>query len=223
MRAGFLFKKLVLWVVVFAFTNVCAIGSFYALYTTKIHMKTEFHFLVSEEKSVAAGVEFAKLEGGAGYILRYNGKDYVVLSVYLSEKDASFVQEALSNQNRQTSLICLSFTSLYFRGTQQRKVGVYVGALQTFYECLSILERNIERLESGMTQEKCRAVLLELKRQFSYMYEIYANVYPDFAVLCGKLVGELQNIVEDIVYASRLRYILCDAVDGYLRLSKEFS
>ena len=112
MRAGFLFKKLVVWVCILFFLLICVIGIFCKLYVKKVDLKASFHFLVLEEKSVEAGAEFIKLEGGAGYILRYDGKDYAVLSVYLSQEDASAVQKVLALQNRQTDLITVSMPRL---------------------------------------------------------------------------------------------------------------
>ncbi len=223
MRAGFLLKKLILWGVILVFLGVCGVCLYGRLYLKKWELNTEFHFLVSEEKSVEAGAEFIKLEGGAGYVLRYQDKDYVVLSVYLSQKDAESVQEVLSLQNRQTKLISISSKTLYFRGKKQwKKAGMYVGALRTFHACLSVLEESITRLEGGMTQEKNKGILKDLKNQLVYMSEVYASTYPTFSLLCSHLVTQLQNEGEKVVYASRMRYILCEAVSEYLNESKQF-
>lgn len=224
MRAGFLFKQLIIWLIIITFLAVCAVAVFFRYYAVKVALEVEFHFLVSEEKSVEAGAEMMKLEGGAGYILRYNNKDYAVLSVYLSQEDAQSVQEVLSLQNRRADLICLSTKTLCFRGkTLRKKVDLYMGALRTFYSCLIVLEENITRLEKGLTQEKSKGSLTGLKRQLYYMSEVYADAYPDFSSLCGKMERQLQIECGGVVYASRLRYILCEAVDGYLDLTEKFA
>lgn len=224
MRAGFLFKKIILWIIILFFFMACVIGAFCRLYVKKVDLKTSFHFLVSEEKSVEAGAEFIKLEGGAGYILRYENKDYAVLSVYLSQEDASSVQEVLSLQNRQTQLISVSAPILCFFGKKQcKKENVYVGALRTLYACLTVLEETVSKLEKGMTQEKSKGILAGLKKQLSYMSEVYADGYPAFSVLCEDLAGKLPTDKESVIYASRLRYLQCEAVDGYLNVTKEFS
>ena len=179
MRAGFLFKKLSLSLIIIAFVTVGAVALFFRYYAVKVALDVEFHFLVSEEKSVEAGAEIMKLEGGAGYILRYKDKEYAVLSVYLSQEDALSVQEVLSLQNKRAHLLCLSTKSLCFRGKRLRKkVSLYMGALQTFYAYLVLLEENITRLEVGLTQEKSKGLLTGLKRQLSYISEVYADVYP---------------------------------------------
>jgi hypothetical protein len=108
MRAGFLFKKLSLSLIIIAFVTVGAVALVFRYYAVKVALDVEFHFLVSEEKSVEAGAEIMKLEGGAGYILRYKDKEYAVLSVYLSQEDACLCKKFyLYKTNEHIYFVCL--------------------------------------------------------------------------------------------------------------------
>ena len=224
MQTGFLYKKLLAYALVVVTLLLTALGLLYRFYPQTVDVSIKFHFLVSEEKSVEAGAEFIKLEGGAGYLLRHGGKDYAVLSVYLREKDGLAVQEVLSSQSRQTRLLSVCVTKLCFRGKNERnKKGIYVGALQSLYSCLVVLEDSVARLEKGLTQEKAKGILTELKNQLSFMSEIYADGYAAFSSLCLDLAKKLEDKKEKILYVSDLRYLLCETVEGCLDLTEEFT
>lgn len=223
MQTGFLLKKIFAYV----FAVTLAVLPFclsYRFYPQSVDAGIAFHFLVSEEKSVEAGAEFIKLEGGAGYLLRRDSKEYAVLSVYLHEKDGLAVQEVLSLQSRNTRLFSVRVNKLRFRGKKERnKMGLYVGALQSLYGCIAVLEDGVARLEKGLTQDKAKGILSELKNQLSFMSEIYADGYAAFSSLCGELAHKLQTKNEEILYVGDLRYLLCEAVEGYLDLTEEFT
>lgn len=196
----------------------------YCFYPYIISYSTHFHFLVSEDTRVEASAEFIKLEGGAGYLLRENGRDYVVLSVYLEKADGLAVQEVLATKNTKTRLISIGIDRLVFRGKKEsEKSSLYLGALQSLYGCLCVLEQTVECLEKGMTQGKTKEILSQLKAQLFFMADVYANPYGVFAALCRSVATKLAEKSEGIVYTNKLRYLLCETVEGYLRVAKNFT
>ena len=97
MRTDFLYKNRFLFLCFGAvFLLIVGLCSVYRFYPHKVSISAQFHFLVSEDTRIEASAEFIKLEGGAGYLLRENGRDYVVLSVYLDKVDGLAVQEVLA-------------------------------------------------------------------------------------------------------------------------------
>lgn len=225
MKTGFLYKnRFLLSCLCIVFLFVAEIFFSYCFYPYKISYSVQFHFLVSEDTRVEASAEFVKLEGGAGYLLRENGRDYVVLAVYLEKTDGLSVQEVLAAQNKQTHLISMGIDRLIFRGKKERKKSrLYVGALQSLYGCLCVLEQCVERLETGMTQSKSKEILSRLKAQFFFMSDVYANSYGAFAALCRSVATKLAEKSEGIVYTNKLRYLLCETAEGYLRVAKNFT
>lgn len=225
MRTDFLYKKrflfLCLGVVGILIVEMVYL---YCFYPYKISYSAYFHFLVSEDTRVEVSAEFIKLEGGAGYLLRENSRDYVVLSVYLEETDGLAVQEVLAAKNIQTRLISLGIDRLIFRGKKEgEKSSLYVGALQSLYGCLCVLEQTVEHLEKGTAQEKAKGILSRLKSQFFFMADVYTGSYGAFAAFCQSVATKLSEKSEGIVYANKLRYLLCETAEGYLKLSKEFT
>lgn len=225
MQADFFHKKAfrVLFVF-FAILCFCIVGLAYRYYPYQVFLGAEFHFLVSNEARVEVGAEFIKLEGGAGYLLRYEGREYAVLSVYLNEMDGLQVQQTLLEKGKSTQLISVRASALTFRGETERKnAGIYVGALRSLYGCLSVLEESISRLEKGMTQEKTKGVLTELIHQLSFMSEIYADSYPSVAALSLSLCSAMRMENQGILYAKNLRYLLCESGESYVALTKAFT
>ncbi len=168
-----------------------------------------------------AGAEFAKLEGGAGYLLCVEGREYVALSVYGSEEEGIAVQGNLLGEGKTTQLVCEEVSSLYFRGRERKNTDLYVNALRTFREYMSVLIGCISRLEKGGTQERCKDLLGILQRQFAYAREAFAG-YGDFANVCEKSQGELQKMGEGTVYLKDLRYLLCWQAEQYVELCAAF-
>lgn len=208
--------------VIFSFT--CIVYAYILSQVKKVDVRASFFYLVTDDVHVEAGAEFVKLEGGAGYLLRYDDKDYVVLSVYLRESDGLTIQTSLSRNGENTKLLHVGVDVLYFKTYSEKKMcGVYVGALQILRSCMTVLNECISRLEKGMTQESCKRVLTPLGNQFHFLSEEYRNSYPSFAKVCRETVEELSALVSQTVYVKDLRYLLCVLSENYVTLASAFA
>ncbi len=131
MTADFFRKNVYKWIVgviTVCFTSICFVYAWFLSRAKEVEIMTGFFYLVREETNVEVGIEFVKLEGGAGYLLRQNGQDYVVLSVYLNEKDGIAVQTNLSG-DKETQLVYVGVDTLYFKTQREKKnATVYTGA-----------------------------------------------------------------------------------------------
>ncbi len=216
-----IFKKITGLVVAVCVAIVC-FGVYYSVHLSRakeVLLQKSFYFLVSTDSKVEVGAEFAKLDGGAGYLLQEKGETYVALAVYLSEEDAQTVQENLKDYP--TKLLRKGINTLYFKGTQKKNSVLYVNALRTLEGYISVLSECISRLEKGTTQESCKRILALLQRQLAYAQGEYA-AYPAFSKACSAWASALTEMGESTVYASELRYLLCEQAETYLRLCEEF-
>lgn len=205
------------------FTAFCFVYALFLNRAKAVEMRVGFFYLVREEMNVEVGVEFVKLEGGAGYLLRQDGKDYVVLSVYLKEKDALAVQASMS-QGKDAQLLYVGVGTLYFKSAKQKKnAAVYVGALQTFREYMEVFSAAIAQLEDGATQESVKRILLPLSRQCTYLSREYAEIYPDFSSVCQRCAKRIEQYCTKILFVGDLRYELCGMTEDYLALANKFS
>ena len=206
------------------FTVFCFTYAQVLLRVKKIDITTGFFYLVREESNVEVAVEFVKLEGGAGYLLRQNAKDYVVLSVYLKEKDGIAVQTMLADKGEHTQLLYIGANTLYFKTRKEKKnAALYVGALQIMHSCMEVFNCVITMLEDGATQESVKRILFPLSSQFEYLAKEYENVYPDFSAVCYYFAEIINEYCAEILFVSDLRYVLCLMAEEYLSLASAFS
>lgn len=206
------------------FIAVCTLYAGFLSQTKRVKISTCFYYLVSEDTHLEAGAEFIKWQGGAGYLLRFQEREYVVLSVYLTEEDGYAVQTSLLQKGKSVRVLRLGREMLYFKTAKEKKnAGIYVGALQTMYGCAQVLSDCISRLEKGMTQEGCKRVLSPLERQFFFLSERYKEEYPSFSHFCEKTAEELFLTQQNIIYVKDLRYLLCEICVGWEDLASEFS
>ncbi len=189
---------------------------------TAFPVQTSFYFLVSAEQGAAQAAEWCKLQGGAGYLLQTETETYSVLSVYFTQADGESVQAAFTAQNKPVRLVTLSAERLYFTGRNKRKAATYLSALQALKACASVLANAANLLEGGETQNRVHGILVDLQGQFFALAKTYAKFYPAFSKFCQSIGESLQTELGGVLFASRLRYLVCTAAEGYLRLCKPF-
>lgn len=206
------------------FTSVAVAFAAFASQIKTVELGESFYFLVTDDTRVEAGVVSARMDGGAGYLLRHNGKDYVALSVYLEESDGVAVQTSLSEAGETTELLQKGAEKLYFKTKKEKaNANLYVGALDCLRGCMDVLEECVSRLEKDITQNACKRLLSTIKKQFAFLSGSYKSDYAAFARVCAETTERLSELTEDTVYAKDLRYLLCQLAEKYVSLTSEFS
>lgn len=224
MTTFFLRKKLISIISIIFSLIFVMLSLVYAGFMTQVKVlefQTTFYFLVSETLSVEASTEFIKLEGGAGYLLEYGGREYIILSVYTNEEEGESVCSALSTMGRQVKLLPISIYRLYFKGKQKQSVSMYVSALKSIKEYIFILHQCIILLDNGATQEGIKRILTPVQKHFARQSCLFQDKYTEYANLCDCVGEELQQI-NQTVFARDLRYLTCGMVDGFFKLCKQF-
>ncbi len=203
---------------------VCIALAYTCLLTTAtaVGESKYYYFLTSKTHAIEVGAEFARLEGGAGYLCEVNGKEYVALSVYETLEDGQVVQANLKKQGKETEILTIGGQTLYFKGRQKNHAKLYEGGLRLLEKYISFLSECISRLEKGTTQQTCKRLLSVLQRQYEYTGEEYA-AYKAFSKLCKQSAEKLATINKNTVYLKDLRYLLCWQVENYGKLCGEFS
>lgn len=188
----------------------------------KVDVYDCFYFLVTDDTKIEAGAEFAKLDGGAGYLLAHNGAEYVTLSVYLEESEGLFVQEALQKTGRNTTLITKEVQTLYFQGSEKKKSALYISGLKTFKSYINLLNETMKRLDEGLSQESCKALLKTQYKQYNHAEKQYCE-YKALSNVFEKSAEQLFVILDGVVYLKDLRYLLCWQAEKYIMLCSQFS
>jgi hypothetical protein len=180
-----------------------------------------FYFLVSKTEHIEAGAYDAKLDGGAGYLLEYEGREYVALAVYLNGEDGRAVHAA---NGEDTKLLQMDIDKLFFKGCSEKKnAPLYQGALDCLYGCMEVLGLEIDRLDDGATQQSAARTLGILLKQLRYLAQEYQTSFASCAKVCASAGERLEALLSDTIYAKDLRYLLCELSTGYMRLASTFS
>ena len=199
----------------------------YAAYLSQVKtvwIRKSFYFLVSETEHIQASTHEIRLDGGAGYILQIEDKEYVAFSVYFDGEDGRSVQASMIENGENTTLLEVHLDKLYFKSCKEKKNSpLYQGALDCLYGCMEVLGLEIDRLDGGATQQSSFRTLGILLKQLRYLAMEYQTSYTACANLCESAVGQLSEILNGTVYTKDLRYLLCDLSSGYIRLSSAFS
>jgi hypothetical protein len=207
--------------VVFIF---CAL--FYAWFLNQAERypyRKRFYFLVDTSTHLDACVVGATLQGGAGYIVADDEREYSALSVYLTESAGNTAKNSLLDE-QSYSLIEKRVDGLYFKTRQEkRKKTRILSAFQCLDDCIEVLNGEIKRLEESATQQSTKRVLNELKKQFIYLSNVYRKDFPSYARVCAKADRDLEMVVGGIVYAKDLRYMCCQLCDSFVKLSEEYA
>jgi hypothetical protein len=218
MTTGLFFKKSIkigislLLVTIFLFTAVFA---FVLSKAKRIEISKNFYFLVADSSHIQASVEVALLQGGAAYIM--DGK--VVYSVYFNFEDGNAVWE----KTPQTKLVERKIDCLYLiSSTQKEKGKIYQTAFDNLYECILYLENLIAELEKGMTQEEVQKKLKVFSKHTNRLKKTYENTFSICANIFKGLTEKLEEISHKTVFASKLRYILCDLAKEYIAVASHF-
>lgn len=223
----FYLKKVALGVAIiltvgFAYSAIAYANVFTTAQT--VVLNKDFYYLVDESTHTQAVSSFAQLQGGAGYLLEDNEREYVAYSMYFDKQDGETAKKALSEYQAQPSLQVISIDSLIFKSREEkRRAPMVINAFSCLDGCMQVLNREIVRLDGGATQQSSKRILTTLINQFAYLQHEYQTSYPAFANVCKDAATQLESCVADIVYVKDLRYVLCDLGVAYKTLSEEFS
>ena len=189
---------------------------------TVYHVSQSFYFLVADSTHVEASAYIATLQGGAGYLLQADGREYSALSVYLSEDEGRQAQKALCAE--EYILLEKRVEKLYFKTRAEKmKSNAVLNALRCLHDSIEVLSGEIRRLEEGATQESSKQTLGILAKQFSHLQMEYGATFGKFSAICAHAKAEIEKSVAGIVYSRELRYLSCMLCDSYMHLCEEFS
>ena len=223
----FFFKKIALAFVVivsvgFAYSAIAYANSFTTAQT--VALDKELYYLVDESTHTQAVSSFAQLQGGAGYVLETDAREYVAYSMYFDKTESESAQTSLQEQDVKTTVHVVSVDALIFRTREQkRRAPAVISAFSCLDGCMQVLNQEIARLEKGATQQSSKRILTTLIDQFTHLQTQHQTSYPEFALVCENAKKQLQNCISDIVYVKDLRYVLCELGVAYAGLSQEFT
>ena len=226
MAVNFIYKRF-FYPVLFTVALLIAVFSFtYALGILRMDvydMEKTFYFLVLEDPKLEVASYEAKTEGGAGFLLNHENRDYVALSVYLKGEDGDLACQSILKKNANSKIIAINSGKLYMKRDSEKKLAKKIqGGFNSLYGCIEVLEREISRLDKGATQQSSGRILLKIADNLLYLSKEYKNDFKEFSNVCESSANALYKSVSEIIYTKDLRYVLCEMSDGFIKLSKEY-
>ena len=189
-----------------------------------VGLNKTFYFLVSKTTHVEASTHEITLSGGAGYYLELEGQGYVTFSVYLNESDSQSVYAKVFSMDKNVQIVSIGVEKLYLKTINEKKnFEKIAGAFCSLYGCIEVLNREIERLSKGATQESSKRILEVLEKQLGFLSVEYEQIFPGFSKVCKKGADELFLKLQSTVFVKDLRYIQCELCDNYRKLAMDFS
>ncbi len=213
--SGVLSTLIVCFVLIYAY-------SFVGVQT--IALNKNFYFLISSSTHIEASTNYVDKNGGAGYLLEVNNREYVTYSVYLTETESQAVYAKVSALEEGIEIMTMHVGDVYLKTKAQKdKKEQIEGAFRSLYGCIEVLNSEIDRLAKGATQQSSKRVLEVLKKQLDFLSAKYEKVLPSFHELCKRTSNELFSFIKDMVYVKDLRYVQCELCHSYAKLAKGYA
>ncbi len=227
MSANF-FKKRTIAVALFAtatlFTFSCVFYSWSFYQVDVYNVSKSFYFLVVDEVHIQASTAEIQYDGGAGFLLDYDDKEYLALSVYMKNSEAEQAKLAIVNKYTGAKIIQLNSGNLHMKNrTQKNQANKIIGALESTYGNMQVLNGEIARLANGATQSSSKRILLHIADNLHYLEQENRDIFPALSTVCAQTLQNLEEYTKDIVYAKNLRFLLCEWSVAYMQLSEEYS
>ena len=203
------------------FTAFTILQAWSFLRAEELALSKTFYFLVADDMHVEASTHETLLQGGAGYLLDLDGEECVAYQVYFSPEQAERVQSGLTSPSK---VLAISTKKVYFNTKREKELASVVkDAFSCLDDYIELLNGEITRLDKGATQQSCKHILTILARQCAYAANEYERILPSFSRVLRNLQEHLNRCIEGTVYSKDLRYALCEACFGYIRLSQEYA
>jgi len=197
----------------------------FSLYRVKVYdVSKTFYFLAVGEVHIQASTAEIQYDGGAGYLLEDNDKEYIALAVYLQGDEIQAVQSAIANDYKNARILEFHSGKLYMKGRKEKQYATrIVGALESLYGNIQILSLEISRLANGATQSSSKRILSSVERNLRYLSAENAEIFPEYSLVCSRASNALTEYMKEIIYVQDLRFLLCETCASYIRLCEEFA
>lgn len=224
MSADIFIKKLKI-LLILGMASICCVffSCVYAFQISRVQIlpidKT-FYFLVSNSQYTQASAYEMELQGGAGYLLEYKGKNYAVMSLYFSNNIAQTVSASLQEK----ALLVCSVERLYFLNVEEKTQSQTVAyGLHGLYSCMVSLDKEITRLENGATQQSCARVLEAISTKLITFATACENALQGYIQEVIAIFERLRGLAGGVIYAKDLRYEMCALGDLYLKICNVYT
>lgn len=186
--------------------------------SAELNFSSEFYYVCydspSDSTSVASISNLVRGYGGAGYIVEQDGKYYVTVSCYYSEKEAQVVCVNLENKGLSCSVIKVKREKYKIKGSAEKFAKQYESNLQTMLSVSKIcydLANSIDKYETN--QSGAKSVLSGVKQSLDGLLSLNKN--NCFYRELKNLISEYEDVSYGYIFAydvRRLQIAVCDSI-----------
>lgn len=185
---------------------------------TTLKFEATFYYVCYEspadDSSMVSISDLVQSYGGAGYIVRSNGKSYVTVSCYYLEEDAASVCSQLNKKGLSCQVVKAQSPQRKLYGSAKNSAKVYEGNLSTLFSisktCYN-LANSVDKCEVGQTDAK--SMLSEIKTILKGLAD--GNGQNCFFEELNYLIAECDDISYGYVFSydiRRLQIAVCDCI-----------
>lgn len=182
-----------------------------------------FYFLVSSSNlSVEAAVQVAYVNGGAGYLLKDDNKEFAVYHCYFRLANATRAQEELSQRGIDCCVYERSVDKMCYKTKRQKQtagaVEGYLNVLKGGYLTLFHLAKGAEN--GDFSQESLRECIGVV---CTALEGVKGNEFSLKSPRIKAAFAVLEQQKHGLIYSKDLRYVAVALCDEYLKVSTHFS
>ena len=152
--------------------------------------------------------------GGAGYIIKNDGKYYVTISCYYSEEDAQSVVANLKNKGLSCKIIEAEREKISLPPSAKNKKEQYKGTMNTLLSISQLCYNLANGMDNGThSQNSAKSILAEVRTGLESLQR--ANKTGCFAEEISALIAECDDVCYGYVFSydvRRLQIAVCDCI-----------
>ncbi|MGN0804809.1 MAG: hypothetical protein ACI4MS_05455 [Candidatus Coproplasma sp.] len=186
--------------------------------TEQLNFSAEFYYVCydspSDSTSASSISSLVHGYGGAGYVVEKNGKYYVTVSCYYSEREAQTVCNNLKEKGLSCSVITAKGQNYKIKSSDGKFAKQYESNLQTMFSVSKIcydLANSIDKYETN--QSGAKAVLSNVKKSLDGLLSLNKN--NCFSKELNNLIAECEDVSYGYIFAydvRRLQIAVCDSI-----------
>lgn len=193
----------------------------------RISLSNTYYLLIracEEETAVSVSTQ-VYLSGGAGYLIKANGKNSVVLAGYRKERDAAFVRRVMAEKDVETQIVECACSDFELTGNDavyaeriEQNVSTLDSAIWLLYDIANGLER------SEISQDAARSGVRGVVSAVSGLrQENEGGLFDGWNAALMSAERKGREIASGIIFAKDVRYLQVQMIAAVIGADKFFT
>lgn len=175
---------------------------------------------------VSADADMLKLADGAGFVLKQNGKYYLIASIYSTSADANAVAQNILDYQCQVVNVCLKnlIINQSFLANQINALKYALQLVNRAYQTLTDIVQTFDRAEllDAEARQKLqvfRETCQQDKTNFDLAFQNnYESIVTSVKIFQAEVISSLSALLISKNLSSDIKYAICGTISGFCTL-----